>query len=252
MRILILPIVLIAGALASSVPVREACREDAAVVANVPENERIEVRHGVIGETIPCYAVSVTQAGTEVRGFILGATLPAVREFERKRALQSRVTVLAPPEKKPARARPTGPPFAPWSGVDTWGKRMGIAPGTAKVTLVIFWACASTPAQRLARDLMKTESEFRAKGLKAFGFVEAPNAERAGYYLDDMGLDYPQALDRQRLAAKYSADPMKGTTLVLDASNNIVAVSSNMAEIRAAVASLLTSEKIVPSAPEGP
>jgi hypothetical protein len=29
-----------------------------------------------------------------------------------------------------------------------------------------------------------------------------------------MGLSSPQALDTQRLAAKYNADPIKGTTLV--------------------------------------
>jgi hypothetical protein len=46
----------------------------------------------------------------------------------------------------------------------------------------------------------------------------------------------------ERLAAKYNADPAKGTTLVVDASNNVVAISSNPAEIRAAVVRLLSSE----------
>jgi hypothetical protein len=87
---------------------------------------------------------------------------------------------------------------------------------------------------------MKTESQFRVRGLRAFGFVEARNRGRAGYYLDDMGLDYPQTLDRQNLAATYAADAMKGTTLVIDASNNIVAVTSNPEAIRAAVESVLS------------
>ena len=57
-----------------------------------------------------------------------------------------------------------------------------------------------------------------------------------------MGLDYPQALDRQRTASKHNADPSKGTTLVIDGSNHIVATTSDPAEIRAAVAKLLSRQ----------
>jgi hypothetical protein len=88
---------------------------------------------------------------------------------------------------------------------------------------------------------MKIEPEFKARGLKAYGLVEAASQARLGYYLDDMGLDYPQALNRQRTAAKYHADPTKETTLVIDGSNHIVAASSNPAEIRDAVAKVLSS-----------
>lgn len=243
MPVLIFPVVLVAGMLAS-VPVRDACSEEAVILANLQESDPIQVRHGVVGDTIPCYAVSVTQTGTEVRGFVLGTTLPSIQEFERIRAQESRAALPAPPprapeEKKSAASRPAGPPFEAWSGVDTNGKRVQIAPGDASVTLVTFWAAQSTAARRHAQDLLTTESEFRPKGLKLFGLVDAVDVGRANYYLDDMGLDYPQALDRQKLAAKYKADPMKGTTLVIDASNHIVAISSNPAEIRAAVASLL-------------
>jgi hypothetical protein len=247
MRIVILSVVVAAGALAS-VPVRDACGEDATIVANVQENDPIQVRHGMVGETTPCYAVSVTQAGKEVQGFILGSSLAAVQEFERTRALESRVILPAPPPAEPSAAPekkvlppmpPIGPPFESWSGVDVKGKRMQITPGSAKVTLVTFWAGGSRSAERLAKNVTKTEGEFREKGLKAYGLMEAPNLSKANYYLDDMGLDYPQALDHG-LARKYSADPIKGTTLVIDASNNVVAISSNPTEIRAAVARLLS------------
>ena len=243
MRILILAVVFITGALAS-VPVRDACGEDSAIVANVQENDRIQVRHGVIGETVPCYAISVNQAGVEIRGFILGNTVPAIQQFERARALETRLAIPGslPPPGGTGAAISTGPPFAPWRGFDVSGKRMEVDPATSKATLVTFWDCESKAAQRNAQNILKTESEFRAKGLKAFGFVEAANAGRAGYYLDDMGLDYPQVLDERRLASKYKADSNKGTTLVIDASNTIVAMSSNPAEIRAAVAKLLSSE----------
>jgi hypothetical protein len=244
MRSLILPVVFLASAWAS-VPVRDACSEDASVVANVQESDAIQIRHAVAGESVPCYAVSVMQASGEVRGFILSATLPVIQEFERTRALESRVPLHAPPpaEKKVAvPMTPVGPPFEPWSGADLKGKRMQIDPGAAKVTLVTFWAIESGTARRYVGNLMKTESEFRPRGLRSFGFMQVASVERANYYLEDMGLDFPQAYDRQKLAAKYNADASKGTTLVVDASNNVVAISSNPVEIRAAVARLLSLE----------
>jgi hypothetical protein len=250
MRLLVLPIVFIAGA-SASVPIREACSEDASVVANIQDDAPIQIRHGVVGEAIPCYAVSVVQSGSEVRGFILGTTLPVIQEFERKRSLESRVPIPAPPpspppapgEKKPAAPlAPVGPSFEPWSGVDIRGKRFQVAHGGSKVTLVTFWSVESGAARRYVDNLRKTESEFRPRGLSSFGFMQAGSVQRANFYMDDMGLEAPQALDRQGLAAKYSADTRKGTTLVLDASNQVIAISSNLTEIRAAVARLLSLE----------
>jgi hypothetical protein len=245
MRFLILPVVAIASALAS-VPVRDACSEDASILANVQAQDPVQVRHAVVGEAMPCYSVVVTQAGKEVQGFILDTTLPAIQAFERTRALESRVSVpvapeAAPDEKKP-QLHPIGPRFETWSGVAVNGRRIQIVPGGAPATLVTFWSAESGTARRFVKHLMPTESEFGAKGLKSYGLVEAANASRAGFYLDDLGLVAPQALDRQRLAAKYNADPAKGTTLVVDASGNVVAISSNPVEIRAAVATLLSSK----------
>jgi hypothetical protein len=246
MRILILPVVFIAGALAS-VPMRDACGEDGVLVANVQPGDQVQVRHAVAGEAVPCYSVVVTQAGREVQGFIVDTTLPAIQEFERVRALESsRMLIPAPPapvagEKKPPLS-PIGPPFEPWNGVDIKGRRMRISAADSKATLVTFWAVESGAARRSVENLKKTEAEFRPKGLMSYGMIEPAGAGRAKYYLEDMGLSGPQAYDRQGLAAKYNADPRKGTTLVIDASNNVVAISSNQAEIRAALARLLSSE----------
>ena len=247
MRILITSLALVSCATAS-VTIRDGCTEDSSVVATIQESESIQVRHGVVGESTPCYAVSLTRSGNEIQGFILGTTLPAIQDFERARALESHIAIpAAPPPDAPAKKiaaplTPIGPRFEPWSGFDVDGKQMRISPANAKATLVTFWTAGSRPAQRLVQNLMKTESEFGAKGLRAFGLVEAASAGRAAYYLDDLGLDYPQALDRQGLAAKYNADPRKGTTLLIDSSNNVLAISSNPSKIRAAVARLLSSE----------
>jgi hypothetical protein len=247
MRILILPILLAAGVWAS-IPVRDACSEDATIVASVQETDAIQIRHAVSGESVPCYAVSVMQSSGEVRGFLINSTLPIVQEFERRRALESRVPMPAPAEpslgeKRPAvPMTPVGSPFEPWSGTDFKGRRMQIDPPASKVTLVTFWAIESGVARRYVEKLMKIESEFRPRGLKSFGFMQVNSRERADYYLEDLGLDFPQAYDRQKLGSKYNVDTTKGTTLVVDASNQVVAISTNPVEIRAAVARLLSLE----------
>jgi len=232
----------------ASVPVRDACSEDAVTVASVGDNDPVQVRHAVVGTTIPCYSVVVTQDSKQVQGFILGSTLPAIQEFERNRAQQSRIVLPPAPsdaaasEEKKAPLPPVGPPFEPWSGADIRGHRLQISGAGSKATLVTLWSVQSGAARHYVESLQKTESEFRAKGLKSFGLIEASSAGKANYYLEDMGLEAPQAFDRQNIAAKYNANTVKGTTLVVDASNNVVAVSSNPAEIRAVLTRLLSSK----------
>jgi AhpC/TSA family len=247
MRNLVLFIIAASIGLAS-VPVSDACGESGAVVATIQASGAVRVEHGVLGESTPCYAVTLEQNGTTIRGYVSDVTLPAIVEFERKRALESRVAI---PELPPATAKdakkaseppPTGPPFEPWSGADIHGKRLQIGASNAKVTLLTFWSAASGAARRSAENIMSAEAEFRSKGVKVYGMAQAMNLGRLDYYMDDMGLDYPVVLDRQGLAAKYGADASKGTTLVIDASNHIIASSSDPKAIHAAVVKLLSSE----------
>jgi len=236
--------------LAATVPVRDACGEDGSVVAIIQPSDAIRVEHGVVGESVPCYAVTLQQGGKTVRGYVSDATLPDIVEFERKRATESRVPIPEPPpapapapgQKKPSEPRPTGPLFEPWSGADFKGRRLEIGGGSAKVTLVTFWSAESAAGRKAAETLARTGDEFRAKGLQAIAMVQPISPAKLGMYLDDMSMDCPVAYDRQGLAAKYGASPAKGTTLVIDSSNHIVAASANAAEIRAMVTKLLSSE----------
>ncbi len=227
----------------AAVAIRDGCAEDSAIVAKAAESDSMTVLHGVNGESLPCYAVSMTQSGKEIRGYVVDSKAPVVQEFVRKHALESRVQIPPPP---PALAAPepgqrktlTGPPFEPWSGADINGTRLKIDGGNAKVTLVLLWSSETVGGRRAAVDLMKTESQFRSKGLNAYGLVQAPSKESISYRLDDMGLDYPQAWDRQGTAAKYHAGA-GATTLVIDSTNHIVLSSSDPAQIRAAVQDVL-------------
>lgn len=230
---------------AGGISLRDGCGADASAIAAIGESDAIRVEHGVLGESAPCYRVSLERNGNTVRGYVSDTALPAIVEFERRRALESRVSVPEPaptPTAEKKASEPTGPPFEAWVGADITGRRLQIGAGNAKVTLLTFWSPQSAAARRSARNIMTTEAEFRAKGVKVYGMAQAMALSKLGYYMDDMGLDYPVALDRQGLAAKYGADANKGTTLVIDASNRIIASSSNPAEIRAAVARLLSLE----------
>jgi AhpC/TSA family len=241
-------LILVSASLAlATVPVRDGCTEDSSVIVTIKDSDPISVKHGVVGEASACYAVSVTQAGAEVTGYVLGDSLPAVVEFERKRAAESRVPVPEPPPpppgdpaaKKTAVDRPTGPPFEPWSGTDVKGKKLQIGGANAKVTLVVFWAPQSASGRRYAEMLSKTGNEFQPKGVKSFGVVPVLPKDRLDFLLDDLNVSYPLAFDKG-MSAKYGVDIAKGTTLVIDSSNHIIASSSDPKEIRATVVKLLS------------
>jgi hypothetical protein len=234
---------------AGSVVVRDGCGEDSSIVATIRTPEGMRVEHGVVGESNPCYAVSVAQSGNSLRGYVTDATLAPVVEFERTRALESRVPIPEPPppppgktmDAKPKAPRPTGPPFEDWTGTDLKGRRLQIHPAESKITLVTFWAPQSATARRMAENLNKTQGEFATKGVVVVGLVQAQDPAKLAYYMEDMGIEYRLGFDRG-LSGKYHADPNKGTTLVIDASNHIIASSSDPKEIRAAVLKLLSSE----------
>jgi hypothetical protein len=241
MRFVILAVVSASAGMAQ-VAIRDGCSEDSAIVATAAENEPMTVLHGVNGGSLACYAVSMMRSEKEIHGYLLDSKAPVVQEFVRKHVLESRVEMpQAPPTLASGAAQhetATGPPFEPWSGVGINGQKLKIDGSGAKVTLVILWSAESAAGRRAAQEMMTTESQFRSQGLKVYGLVQAASTASLLYRLDDMGLDYPQAMDRQGMAAKYQSDG-KGTALVIDSTNHIVLNSSNAAEVRAAIRAVL-------------
>jgi hypothetical protein len=236
---------------ANGVPVRDGCGEDAAVLATAQGDDQITVHHGVAGEVLPCYAVSLSRSGTEVRGYVLGSALPAVQEFERRRATESRVPIEAPPPASPGVGKIdktiedpgplAGRQFPPWTGVDLHGRPVSI-PGNAKLTLVVFWRPQSKAARFHAADVQLIAFRFNDRGLKTVGLSVGANAAATNYAIEDMTFKIPLALDRSNLATEFGVDANKGATLVLDASGKVVASSSDPKKILAIVSKLLSSE----------
>jgi len=237
------------------VPVRDACGEDASTVAIAESTDQITIHYGVAGEAVPCYAVSLMRAGTEIRGYVLGSTSPAVQEFERHRAAESRIPAQAPPAPPPAPVTADGKKpvdrtiedpgplagrqFPSWTGVDLRGRSVAI-PGNAKLTLVLFWRPQSHAARAQAVELQNIERKFDTRGLKSVGLIVGADAASTNGYIEDLSLHIPLAVDHSALAAAFGADATKGTTLVLDSSGKVIASSSDPKKIQAIVSKLLS------------
>jgi hypothetical protein len=234
----------------TALSVRDGCSEDAVILANVQTSDQIAIHHGVAGETLPCYAVSVVLSGAEVRGYVLGTSLPAVQEFERRRALESRISIPAPPppaEKEasdktisPEDAGPfAGRQFPDWSGVDWNGKHVTMHPGDAKITLVAFVNPRSKAARLQIVGISFIMSKFGNKALKSVGLIEGASLFDTKTYMEDLEVNFPLASDRSSLAKDFGAEPSKGTILVLDSSSKVVASSTDSKKIQSILTKLL-------------
>jgi hypothetical protein len=233
----------------TGVPVRDGCSEDAATVANVQPSDQIVVQHGMAGEALPCYAVSVTSSGAEVRGYVLGNSLPAVQEFERRRALESRIAIPAapPPAAKgpvdktisPEEAGPlAGRQFPEWSGVDWNGKPVAIR-ADAKLTIVGFMNPRSKAARLQIVGMSYLMTRFGRQGVRSVGLISGASLFDTKTYMEDLEVSFPLAADRLALAKEFGADTSKGTLLVLDPSRKVIASSTDAKKIQDILAKLL-------------
>jgi hypothetical protein len=241
------------------VPVRDGCGEDAATVATLDSTDPVTIHYGLRGEVVPCYAVSLVRGGTELHGYVLGSTLPAVEEFERRLAAESRIPAPAP-QPGPEASKPdgirggihedrtiedpgplAGLQFPSWTGVDMRSRPVAI-PGRGKVTLVVFWRPQSLAARVHAVRIQSLTSKFYDQGLQSVGLIVGASMAATKSSMEDLTLNFPLALDRSSLAREFNVDASHGTTLVLDASGKIVASSSDPRKIQAVVSKLLSSE----------
>jgi hypothetical protein len=233
------------------VPVRDGCGEDAATVATLDSTDPVTIHYGLRGEVVPCYAVSLLRGGTELRGYVLGSTLPAVEEFERRLAIESRIPAPAPQpgpiaDKQVDRTTENSGPlagrqFPSWTGVDMRGRPVAI-PGRGKVTLVVFWRPQSLAARVHAVRIQSLTSKFYDQGLQSVGLIVGASIADTKSSMEDLTLNFPLAVDRSSLAREFNVDASHGTTLVLDASGKVVASSSDPRKIQAVVSKLLSSE----------
>ena len=101
-------------AFSQNVRIYAECDDASDVRAEVSRDAAIHVRYAITGGAA-CYSVSATVDGKQVSGYILDASLPAVKAFEAKRAADeadsfARMPVEAPPPPAKPEAAASEPP----------------------------------------------------------------------------------------------------------------------------------------------
>lgn len=223
--------------------------------------DQVKVLLALAGWDQPCYKVTVAHDGTSLAGYVLGDTLPAIREFriQREKAsvaaaeadarlIAEEAAEKAAAARKAADGTTAGPAnplistqFEDFSARDSRGKTISLSGLKGRVTLVTFWSPKSTASQDQLMRAMPLYSQLHKSGLEAVGISMDPHSNQIDAALDDRSPNWPQVPDQAGLAAKYHVDPKSGETFVLDASHRVVAAGPMGPEIEKAVRQLLTT-----------
>lgn len=237
-------------------PLRSGCSPDNEQIATVGPSDQVKVLLAEAGWDSPCYKVIVTRPGQSLSGYVLGNTLPAIREFQgqRERAsvaaseAEARLVVAQAATKNSAGTEPEKPKnplistqFEDFSGRDSKGKAVSLSGLNGRVTVVTFWSPKSASSQNELMRVMPLYNQLHKNGLAAVGISMDPNGRQIASALDDRSPNWPQMPDQSGLAARYHVDPRAGETFVLDASHRVVAAGPMGPDIEKAVRQLLTA-----------
>jgi peroxiredoxin len=229
-------------------PLRSGCSIEDQQIGSVEAGDRVEVRSALAGGGPTCYRVNVIRSGQKLSGYVLGESLPSIRDFVRLRERiseasakeEARRTSAAALEKK-HEAGTTGSAdplistqFADFAGRDTSGKTVSLAGLKGRVTVVTFWSPDSPRSMSDLEHAMPLYNQFHKSGMAAVGVSMNPHADILEA-LDDVTIPWPQMPDQSGLAARYHVDPRAGKTFVLDADHRIVAAGPMGPEIEKAV-----------------
>jgi hypothetical protein len=243
-------------------PLRSGCSPDDGELATVGPKDPVKVLLSVAGWDTACYKITVSRPGGNLTGYVLGNSLPAIRDFERQlerasaAASQAEARLAlehAAAAPKSSEAQPEKPKdplvstqFKDFSGRDSKGKPISLSGLRGRVTLVTFWSPKSQESQNDLMRAMPLYYQFRRSGLEAVGISMDPRGKQIDDALGDRDPGWPQMPDQGGLAALYHVDPRAGKTFVLDASHKVVAAGPMGPEIEKAVRQLLATPEPAP------
>lgn len=234
---------------ARAVPVLESCESGATRLAEAGASDSVTVLSSLAGGEQACYRVRVMRGGVAVVGYVIGATLPAIADFEvehRKKmqaALQAAIPRPVAPKAASA-AKDDAPPlplqkFANFEARDASGKRFSLGSLNRKAILVTFWSPGSKQSVERMKAIVPVYEEWNLRGLAAVGISMGTNPGRILGALDDTGIAWPQIPDGAALAGAYKVNPNEGITMVLDSDRNIVVATADPRVAAAAARKLL-------------
>ena len=236
-------------------PLRSGCSPEDQQVGSIGPGDFVEVRSALAGSGPTCYRVSVIRSGQSQTGYVLGESLPSVRNFVHLReriseesakgdALRAREATLAQTHEKEPAAKSFDPlistRFTEFAGRDALGNPVSLSGLKGRVTVVTFWSAENLRSISDLEHARPLYNQFHKDGLAAVGVSMDPRADITAA-LDDAGVPWPQMPDESGLAARYHVDPKAGKTFVLDADHRIVAAGPMGPEINEAVRKLMAA-----------
>lgn len=195
------------------------------------------------------------RSGQSQTGYVLGETLPAIRDFVHLReriseesargdARRAREATIARTHEREPASESNDPlistRFAEFAGRDALGNPVSLSGLKGLVTVVTFWSPDNAASIAELKHEKSLYSRFHRDGLAAVGVSMDPRADITAA-LDDVSVPWPQMPDESGLAARYHVDPKVGKTFVLDADHRIVAAGPMGPEINEAVRKLMAA-----------
>jgi hypothetical protein len=223
-------------------PLVSSCFEDAERLGDVATTDEVKVRYAsVAGGNGSCYAVQVTQNGKTLTGFLVGASLPAIRQFEtdvRKHVpllpkleapMAASLVATSKPEAPPPPPGPTS--LAGLRAVDMYGRTVDLNAIPAANVVVYFWSASNRKSTQLAEGMESIYTQYGSpRKLEMIGFASALNMEQLQRACQESEVVWPQILDRGQVASRYHVDPAK-PYLLLDRSRRVVAAVATPKEL---------------------
>jgi hypothetical protein len=194
------------------VPLIESCFEPTHVIATVGTGDQVQVRSSMAGEEKTCYSITAVIDGKAVSGYVLGAELKAVAEFEKQRAVPLEAPraaaspvvaakVASASNPLPVEPRPVLPVFGSISGRDLRGRPVSLNGLSGKVILVCFWSPHSAESLREAILVTRLAGQFRQLGVNALAVSLSGDRQLMGEALE--AITVPTVFNGSDIAAKF-------------------------------------------------
>lgn len=238
-----------AGTAGAAFPLVSSCFDDADRLGEVSATDNVRVRYAsVAGGTGGCYAVEVNKDGKTLTGFLVGASLPAIQQFESEVRKQKLLMPPPPPPPAPVEtasapapsAKPEPPPAPPGPsslaglrGFDMYGRMVDLAAIPATHVIVYFWSPTNRKSTQVAEGMEGIYTHFSSpRKLEVVGVAATRDTDQLLRACQESEVVWPQILDRGGVANRFHVDPAK-PYLLLDRSRKVVAAVSSPKELEA-------------------
>ena len=225
-----------------SFPLLSSCFEDAERVSEVSSADAVRVRYASVAGAGngKCYSVSVTKDGRSMNGFLVGAALPVIQQFEsemRKHVPEAPRPVAPVEVASVKREEPVAPPEPPGPrtlaglrGWDIYGRSVDLNAMSEPNVVVYFWSANDRRSMRTAEMMDYIYGQYRSKKLEVVGIATAESAEQLRKACEQHEVVWPQILDQGAIAKQYQVNAAK-PYLVLDSARKVIASVASPKEI---------------------